>query len=206
MIGDRKRKVTGVGLIVVGVLFLLVTNGIFIGWRHIWPLFPVAAGVLMLRSWSGRRNANHLFGGLVAVILGAFLLLFSVGILDWTTMETAWPFIPIVVGGSLLASHIARNDRSSMMLEIGIVLFGVVAFLFTTEQISPRVAAPFVRFWPLVLIGAGAVMMRKRPEEPITTTAAAVDPHMDAVRAVIDAAEDTPSPPSEPADADRSPV
>ena len=206
MIGERKRKLTGIGLIVVGALFLFVTNGILIGWRHIWPLFPVAGGVLLLRSWTTRHEANHLFAGLVSVILGAFLLLFSVGILDWTQMARLWPTIPIVVGGSMLAGNMVREDRGSMMLEIGLVLFGVVAFLFTTEKISPRVAGPFIRFWPLVLIVAGVVILKRHPG-PV----AGGDPHMDDVRAVLDAADDTPSVPPAPrpehsSSDDRSPV
>lgn len=202
MIGERKRKLTGIGLIVVGALFLFVTNGILIGWRHIWPLFPVAGGVLLLRSWTNRHEANHLFAGLVSVILGAFLLLFSVGILEWTQMARLWPTIPIVVGGSMLAGNMARDDRGSMMLEIGLVLFGVIAFLFTTEKISPRVAGPFIRFWPLVLIVAGVVILKRQTGG----TPVAGDPHMDDVRAVLeDAVPPAAEPEHHPSD-DRSPV
>jgi hypothetical protein len=189
--GERKRKLTGIGLIVVGVLFLLVTNGILIGWRHIWPLFPVAAGVLLLRNFRDRGNSDQLFAGLVATILGAFLLLFSVGILEWTAMETLWPTIPVVVGGSMLAGHMVRHERGSMILEIGMIVFGFLAFLFTTDAISSRVAAPFVRFWPVVLILAGAAMLklqgRDGAEGVVDDRApASHDAGMDAVRAVLE--------------------
>jgi hypothetical protein len=190
MIGERKRKLTGLGLIVVGLLFLLVTNGVLIGWRHIWPLFPVAGGVLLLRTFRVSRSANQLFAGLVGIILGAFLLLFSVGILAWSTMETLWPTIPVVVGGSMLASRIARGERGSVILEVGVVVFGVLAFLFTADVVSPRVATPFVRFWPVVLILAGIAMLRLRADGgvPVGESEKAPpshDPGMDAVRAVL---------------------
>lgn len=188
MPAQRKRTITGVGLIVVGVMFLLVTNGVLIGWRHIWPLFPVAAGVLMLRSSRASENPYQLAGGLVAVILGAFLLLFSVGILDWAVMETLWPVIPVVAGGSLLAGRLAGRtagrERGSIVLEIGMIVFGALAFFFTTEAVSPRVAAPFVRFWPVVLILAGVAVLKLGGGEHDGDRAGGDD--MDAVRAVLE--------------------
>jgi hypothetical protein len=187
MIGERKRKVTGVGLIVVGALFLLVANHVLIGWEHVWPLFPIAAGVLLLRAFRTGGGANQLVAGLVGVFLGAFLLLFSVGILEWATMGVLWPTIPLVVGLALLASQPARSERGNLFLEIGIVLFGLIALLFTTETIGPRVAAPFVRLWPLVLIVAGIVILKMRAD--VVPGAAGPDPDMETVRAVIDAVE-----------------
>lgn len=198
MMGERKRKITGAGLVAVGVLFLFVTNGILIGWRHIWPLFPVAAGVIMLRNFGARGNANQLFAGLVGVILGAFLLLFSAGILEWTAMATLWPVIPVVVGGSMLAARLVEGGRGSVILEAGIVLFGLLAFLFTADVIPRRVAAPVVRFWPLVLVLAGAAMLWLKGEEPAEGAPPSHDPGMDAVRAVLDEDHDVSPPQQRP--------
>lgn len=206
MIGERKRKITGVGLIVVGALFLFVTNHILIGWEHVWPLFPIAAGVLLLRSFGSRGGSSRLSAGLVGVLLGVFLLLFSVGILEWAQMSVLWPTIPFVVGLALLAGQYAQAERGSVFLELGIVLFGIVAFLFTTETIGPRVAEPVVRLWPVVLIVAGVVILKVRSDT--AGGVAGPDPDMETVRAVMDAVDDAtdrgdardeaPTPPARP--------
>jgi hypothetical protein len=180
---ERKRRITGTGLIVVGALFLFVTNRILIGWEHIWPLFVMAVGTFSLRSFWSRGNANYLFGGLVGLFLGFFLLLFSVGILDWTRMAVLWPTVPLVVGGSLLAAQVSRPERGTIILEVGIVAFGLIAFLFTTERINPRVAAPFLHFWPLVLIVAGVAVLKMRADRD--GVPAGPDPDMEAMRAVM---------------------
>jgi hypothetical protein len=183
---ENKRRITGAGLIIVGTLFLFVTNRILIGWEHVWPLFPIAAGVLMLRAHRAKGNADILFAGLLGLLLGAFLLLFSVGILDWTQMAVLWPTIPLIVGGAMLAGRLTREERGTIVLEVGIVLFGLIAFLFTTERINPRVAAPFVRFWPLVLIVAGFVVLKL---QATPSNLGAPDPEMEAVRSAIENAE-----------------
>lgn len=206
MIEERKRKFTGIGLIAVGTLFLFVTNHILIGWEHVWPLFPIGAGVALLRSYRARGSGNALVLGLLGVLLGAFLLLFSVGILDWTRMGVLWPTIPILVGASMLAGRFNEAERTSIVLEVGIIVFGVVAFTFTTETISPRVAAPFVRFWPLVLIVAGVVILKRHTGEPAGgASTVSHDPDMESVRAVIDAV-DKVEPSSEPSEPPRQPA
>jgi len=183
MMTERKRRVTGITLIVVGVLFLFVTNHILIGWEHVWPLFPIAAGVLLLRAFRSKGDPNLLFAGLLGTLLGTFLLLFSVNLLDWTAMEALWPTIPLIAGIALVAGRVAQDQRGAMVLEIGVVIFSLVAFLFTTERINPRVAAPFVRFWPLFLILAGVVLLKARHD---LGAVKAPDPGMEAVRAVMD--------------------
>ena len=60
---EQKRKVTGVGLIVIGVLFLLVSNNLWLGWGNVWPLFPILAGMLFLRVYARNRTPEILFGG-----------------------------------------------------------------------------------------------------------------------------------------------
>lgn len=190
MIEERKRRVIGVGLIAVGTLFLFVTNHILIGWEHVWPLFPIAAGAWLLRTFRSRGGANYLVLGLLGVLLGAFLLLFSAGILDWTRMGVLWPTIPLLVGASMLAGRFTEAERGSIILEIGIIVFALVAFSFTTETINPRVAAPFVRFWPLVLIVAGVVILKRHTDTPRGGVSREPhDPDMESVRAVIDAVD-----------------
>jgi hypothetical protein len=59
-----------------------------------------------------------------------------------------------------------------------------VAFLFTSERIDPRVSSPFVRFWPLVLVLAGVVILKMRRDLP--GGSGGLDAGMEAVRAVME--------------------
>ncbi len=197
---EQKRKVTGAGLIVAGVMFLLVSNNIWLGWGNVWPLFPILAGMLFLRVYVRNRTPEILFGGVATLLMGVFLLFFSLGIFPWTRMESLWPVIPAIAGISLLAMTAAhQGSTTSLILAVVIILFGFLGFLHEGGVINERVVAPFIRLWPLVLVVAGATLLRTRP--------ASEDADMTAVREVLDAGDgDTPAPETEPESTPESPV
>jgi len=164
----RKRRTIAITLIALGVLFLMVSNKILLGWVHIWPIFPIGAGMLFLRAWSyrGRRAERwYLFTGATLSLLGLFLLLFSTGILDWAQMDTLWPVFPLIAGvGFLAESAVSSHGTPALITGSAIVIFTLVAFFVETEFVDPRVASPFVRFWPLVLVLAGVVLWKTKPK------------------------------------------
>jgi len=164
----RKRRTIAIALIALGVLFLMVSNGILLGWMHIWPIFPIGAGMLFLRAWSarGRREGTwFLFTGGTLSLLGLFLLLFSTGILDWSKLDILWPVFPLIAGvGFLAESAASSNGTPALITGSAIVIFTLVAFFVETSFINPRVASPFIRFWPLVLILAGVVLLKTHPK------------------------------------------
>src|SRR5437879_1309895 len=77
---EDRSTMNGAGLIVVGALFLLVEAGGFylpaVSWRHLWPLFVVIPGVLMLLgALQGRpRSAGLAVPGSVITMVGLVLL------------------------------------------------------------------------------------------------------------------------------------
>ena len=180
----RKHRAIAIALIALGVLFLMVSNGILLGWVHIWPIFPIGAGMLFLRAWSyrGRRADKwYLFTGSTLSLLGLFLLLFSTGILDWAQMDKLWPVFPLIAGvGFLAESAVSPNGTPSLITGSAIIIFTLVAFFVETEFVNPRVASPFVRFWPLFLILAGVVLWKTKPKHHAT------DEGMEELRHLID--------------------
>jgi GAF domain-containing protein len=164
----RKRRTIAITLVALGVLFLMVSNKILLGWVHIWPIFPIGAGMLFLRAWSyrGRRAERwYLFTGATLSLLGLFLLLFSTGILDWAQMDTLWPVFPLIAGvGFLAESAVSSHGTPALITGSAIVIFTLVAFFVETRFVDPRVASPFVRFWPLVLVLAGVVLWKTKPK------------------------------------------
>jgi hypothetical protein len=46
----KSRMLVGTWLVVWGLLLLLVSNHVLLGWRHLWPCILVVTGVIMLRA------------------------------------------------------------------------------------------------------------------------------------------------------------
>ena len=192
---------TGAGLIVIGALFLLVSNNIWLGWGNVWPLFPILAGMLFLRVYAGSKSPEMLFGGVATLLMGVFLLLFSLNIFPWSRMDVLWPVIPGIAGAALLGVAAHQRGTGSLMTGVIVILFAFLGLLHVTGVIDQRVIAPFVRLWPLVLVAAGIVLLRTRP--------AGEDADMKAVRDMIGQPDETASaqPPSatQPANTDKEP-
>ncbi len=157
----HNHRSTAVGLILVGAFLLFVSNGIFVGWGNVWPVFLVGGGIAALRYHRVRRAPELMFLGITLTALGAFFAAFTLGFLDWTQMSSVWPAIPMIVGASLVITAVRSDEAApTIILGIGVLVFGVVGTLFEVGAIESRVATPFIRFWPLVFVLAGAVMFR----------------------------------------------
>jgi GAF domain-containing protein len=179
MSDDRRRKLVGISLITVGALFLMVSNGILLGWEHVWPLFPIAAGIMFLRNYARRPAPWLVFTGLTTALCGLFFFCFSTGIFSWPQLATMWPMFPLIVGLSFVGEALVNRDNSPLVI-IGstIILFSAVAFLLESGSVTSRVAAPFIRFWPLALVLAGVVLLKTSPKKK-------PDPDMEVVREVL---------------------
>jgi hypothetical protein len=186
----RKRSVIGIGLIVIGVAFLMVSNNIWLGWTDVWPLFPVLAGILLLRLYTRRRTPETLFGGIASLLMGVFLLLFTAGIFPWSRLGALWPVFPTIAGVGLLAVAVTRyHGTASLTIGAVLILLASLGFLHEGGIINERVFSPFIRLWPLVLVVAGVTLLRTKP--------AGEDADMKAVRDAMDGGED-PADPSAP--------
>jgi hypothetical protein len=96
--------VIGTWLVVWGVLLLLVSNRVLLGWEHLWPCILVVSGVVMLRVLQSRLSFAVVFAATWAILLGIFLTAFAFGILEWERMRSLWPIIPIIIGVSFVVA------------------------------------------------------------------------------------------------------
>ena len=116
MLKSRNREILGIFLAGLGLLFLLVNNGLlWFGWEAIWPLFPLIGGLFLLKVYASGRLPGQLFAGLVLTGLGAFFFVFSTGMIPWGDMRILWPFFPLIAGLGLLALG-ATGDRPGSAL------------------------------------------------------------------------------------------
>jgi GAF domain-containing protein len=170
MIRMKNRELLGVILALVGLLFLLVSNGIlWFGWDAVWPLFLLLAGGFLLKMFSDKKNPEQLFGGLVLIFLGFLFLLFATGLLPWDAMARLWPTIPMITGISLLAMAGAKKRSIGTFVSgISAVVLSIACYTYTAGAIGEEVAAPFIRLWPLVLIASGVfIFMRASKGEAV---------------------------------------
>jgi len=167
MIRKNSKQILGVIMIVVGVLFLLANfNMPVIKWSLLWPVFLLLLGGFLLRMVASRKNAEALFGGLLSSFLGFFFLLFTTGILEWSRMSSLWPVFPLMGGISLLAvSGIKKEATGEVVVGTAAIVFSVLSFLYAAGLKESSVVKTFVRFWPLVLVAAGAVVFLKARRE-----------------------------------------
>lgn len=166
----------GAWLVAWGLLLLLVSNHVLLGWVHVWPMILVASGLVTLRVFHNRLTYTAVFAASWAILLGACFLAFSSGTIAWGRLNMLWPVIPFIIGTSFLVAAAAVPGRAANGGTVvgSLVIFASVAsYLYETGTISERVAAPFLRFWPLVFVLAGFVLMRR---DAVSRAARAVAP------------------------------
>lgn len=176
----KSRMLVGTWLVVWGLLLLLVSNHVLLGWRHLWPSILVVTGVVMLRVFENRLSFGVIFAATWTILLGLFLTTFSFGVVEWGHMRSLWPIIPTIVGVSFIVAG-AKRPPTSAGIVVGsmVILMGTASFLYETGTISVRVASPFLRFWPLVLVLAGFVLMKReaRTREAASASSKSLDAH-----------------------------
>ena len=105
------------------------------------------------RRWERRHNSSrHLFPGLLLLIIGMVFLLGNMGMVDTGAIFRFWPVILIAVGLFKLVESGDDYGHSSGIFWI--VVGGL--FLIGNLGILP---IRFRDFWPVVLIGIGALLL-----------------------------------------------
>ena len=153
----------GLILIFIGGWFLAQNLGLPLPnvW-NLWPAFLVLGGVSSLMNYfsQGRVNSSHIFNATLALLLGAFFFMFSLGFWQWEMMAQFWPLLLIIVGTAFFAQWLVEI-RVTRRLILSLVVGGVgVVFLPSTlGWLAPELAAQIQRLWPIALIVAGIVVL-----------------------------------------------
>ena len=151
------RRQVGFGILLIlvglGLLFLFIISGYTWDWTALWPSIFLLLGILDIieHGWHGLRG-----GGGFMVLLGCFLLLFTMRLVPWP-LRQAWPAGLILLG--LLS--LLGDDPS---LSWAIILIGGGSFILALT--TGRLVGGWRQFWPVILILAGLVALVSHGEKP----------------------------------------
>jgi len=100
---NRERSAWGVTLIVVGLIFLGDRLGWGVGWNmgRLWPLIPIAIGLVHVVSGRGSEGVWLLFVG------GLFLLHMN----HIVRLSASWPLFIVAAGIGMLFARSQRRRR-----------------------------------------------------------------------------------------------
>ena len=100
--------IIGLGVIAVGVLFLLRNVGI-VYFDDLWQYWPVILIVVGLSKLANPHSASHVVRGLIIGSIGTIFLLRNLGYIYGDIWQYLWPGILIAVGLSILVKHLERR-------------------------------------------------------------------------------------------------
>lgn len=101
--------IMGLGVIAVGVLFLLRNVGILY-FEDIWQFWPVILIVVGFSKLANTHSASSVTSGLFIGGLGAVFLLRNLGYIYGNIWQYVWPGVLIAIGLSILVKHLEWRD------------------------------------------------------------------------------------------------
>jgi hypothetical protein len=158
----NKLLVIGTAVLVAGGVLLMVTLGSFTLPASLWPLPLLAAGLVFLYlAYVRGRSSRYILPGMLLTLCGLFFLLVET-VIGWAALERAWPAFMIITGLSLLAWGLRLKPKARTAIIVPglfIAALGVLLFPFSVQRHPGSLAAFVGRWWPLVLVVIGLVLV-----------------------------------------------
>jgi hypothetical protein len=158
----NRRVLVSAGLILAGASLLLVTTGVVTVGALILPLVPIVVGVfLFARAFLPDGHEGNVFTGTFLGLTGGFWLLWEAA-LPAANLRMIWPVFMTIGGTALVAYGIKRGSESRVSLVtpgVAIIVLSSIFLLFSLNVIEASLAAIAVQWWPLILVGTGAVLL-----------------------------------------------
>jgi hypothetical protein len=158
----NKLLVIGTAVLVAGGVLLMVTLGSFTLPASLWPLPVLAAGLVFLYlAYVRGRSSRYILMGMLLTLGGLFFLLVET-VIGWEALERAWPAFMIITGLSLLAWGLRLKPKARTAIIVPglfIAALGVLLFPFSLQRHPGSLAAFVGRWWPLVLVVIGLVLV-----------------------------------------------
>lgn len=161
---DRKTVFLGAMLIALGLLFLAINFSSY-GWEQFWPVIVLAGGLAFLAAYfENRQNYGFLMPATILIVYGALFL--GCSLVDWYYMEEWWPTFIAGPGLGLLAMYFGGKREVGLLVPASILLGLASIFFFVFGPLQA-----YERYWPVLLILAGAgLLLRRREQAPPSQT------------------------------------
>jgi hypothetical protein len=160
--GMNRRGLVSAGLILAGVSLLLVTAGVVTVGVLILPLVPIIVGIILFaRAFLPDGHEGNVFTGTFLGLTGGFWLLWEAA-LPGADLRSIWPVFMTIGGMALVAYGIKRGSEPRISLVtpgIAIIALSSIFLLFSLDVIEASLAVIAVQWWPLILVGTGAVLL-----------------------------------------------
>jgi hypothetical protein len=150
--------VIGVGLIILGILFLFENFGyIAFDFADVWPVFVIMAGA---GFWIGfiqdKKNYGLVMPGTILIIYG--LMFFYCSVEGWYYMTYLWPVFIIGPGIGFFMMYLLGQREKGMLVPASILTGLGLLFMLSKTGI--------MRYWPVILIIVGIVLIVRYQMKP----------------------------------------
>jgi hypothetical protein len=156
---DEVLFISALAAVLLGIGLLLYTTRILEGASGAWPVLVMAAGGILLYFALVRGASLYiLFGGMLFVLEGAFLL---VGSLVGWRLAQAWPLIMAIAGAAGLATGLIKKQglRASYLVpSLGFLGLGSFFALFSYKCIKAGFSEFIATWWPTAFIVGGVCL------------------------------------------------
>jgi hypothetical protein len=158
----HKLLVIGTAALVSGGVLLMVNLGSFTLPVSLWPLAPLAVGLAFLYlAYVRGRSSRYILPGMLLTLGGLFFLLVET-VLGWDSVGRFWPAFMLITGLSLLAWGLRLKPKARTAIVVPglfIAALGLLLFPFSLQRQRGGFAAFVGRWWPLVLVAIGLVLV-----------------------------------------------
>ena len=158
----NKLLVIGAAALVAGAVLLMANLGSFPVPAGLWPLPLLAAGLVFLYlAYVRGRSSRYILPGMLLALGGLFFLLVET-VIGWEALDRAWPAFMLITGLSLLAWGLRLKPKARTAIIVPglfIAALGVLLFPFSLQRHPGSLAAFVGRWWPLVLVVIGLVLL-----------------------------------------------
>jgi len=146
---QKGNLIWGILLIVIGLVFF-IGNISRVSMDYLWPVFPLAVGIMFLVGYfNDRKNYGLLMPGSILTVVS--LLFFYCNFSGWWHMEYLWPIFILAPASGFFAMYFGGNKDQGLLIPGFILAVVGCVFLFLSSGVGD--------FWPVFLIAAGIIMI-----------------------------------------------
>lgn len=157
---EKIKRTLSIGLIVLGVFFLL--GNLLFGWgmEILWPVFPLLVSFFFFYLYFSKAERSPGVEGVLipgVILLVVSLLFFFLNFTGWGLMQYLWPTFPLAVGLSFLVTEYASGEVDRLKGAARFLIYFAIVF-YVLGIISYRV-------WPVVLIIIGIYLIVRQSKK-----------------------------------------